>query len=133
MKVFWRTFVYNADVDNDRLKRAYLEFDYIDDADRFADNVFLQTKNGPLDFQAREPINPLFGRMENTNQALELQITQEYTGQSKMLAYLAPMWEEVLKADTGAPASSVASSTGPHSRTRTRRSSASPTSATPTT
>ncbi len=101
MKVFWRTFVYNAAVDNDRLKRAYLEFNPIDDADRFADNVFLQTKNGPLDFQAREPFNPLFGRMENTNQAIELQITQEYTGQSKMLAYLAPMWEEVLKTDTG--------------------------------
>jgi alpha-glucuronidase len=101
MKVFWRTFVYNADVDNDRLKRAYLEFNYIDDESRFADNVFLQTKNGPLDFQAREPFNPLFGRMEHTNQALELQITQEYTGQSRMLTYLAPMWEEVLKADTG--------------------------------
>src|SRR4051794_29762270 len=101
MKVFWRTFVYNADVDDDRLKRAYLEFNPIDDAHRFAGNVFLQTKNGPLDFQAREPFNPLFGRMENTNQALELQITQEYTGQNKMLAYLAPMWEEVLNADTG--------------------------------
>jgi alpha-glucuronidase len=101
MKVFWRTFVYNADVDNDRLKRAYLEFNPIDDADRFAGNVFLQTKNGPLDYQAREPFNPLFGRMEHTNQALELQITQEYTGQSKMLAYLAPLWEEVLKTDTG--------------------------------
>jgi alpha-glucuronidase len=107
MKVFWRTFVYNADVDNDRLKRAYLEFGYIDDepqpdgsTGRFAKNVFLQTKNGPLDFQGREPIHPMFGRMENTNQALELQITQEYTGQNKMLTYLAPMWEEALKSDT---------------------------------
>ncbi|MFU8853614.1 alpha-glucuronidase family glycosyl hydrolase [Micromonospora sp. SL1-18] len=107
MKVYWRTFVYNANVDNDRLKRAYLEFGHIDDepqADgttgRFLNNVFLQTKNGPLDFQAREPFHPMFGRMENTNQAMELQITQEYTGQDKMLAYLAPMWEEVLKTDT---------------------------------
>jgi alpha-glucuronidase len=107
MKVFWRTFVYNAEVDHDRLKRAYLEFGYIDDEPqpdgtrgRIADNVFLQTKNGPLDYQAREPVHPMFGRMENTNQALELQITQEYTGQNKMLTYLAPMWEEVLKTDT---------------------------------
>ena len=107
MKVYWRTFVYNANVDNDRLKRAYLEFGYIDDepqpdgtTGRFEDNVFLQTKNGPLDFQGREPIHPMFGRMENTNQALELQITQEYTGQDKMLTYLAPMWEEALKTDT---------------------------------
>ncbi|MEO3873398.1 alpha-glucuronidase family glycosyl hydrolase [Nonomuraea sp. B12E4] len=107
MKIFWRTFVYNADVDEDRLKRAYLEFGYIDDErqpdgtkGRFLDNVFLQTKNGPLDFQGREPIHPMFGRMENTNQALELQITQEYTGQDEMLCYLGPMWEEALKTDT---------------------------------
>lgn len=107
MRVYWRTFVYNPDVDEDRLKRAYLEFGPIDDepqpdgtTGRFADNVLLQTKNGPLDFQAREPVNPMFGRMENTNQAIELQITQEYTGQNTMLCYLAPMWEEVLKTDT---------------------------------
>src|SRR3954453_12580437 len=84
-----------------------MEFGYIDDEvqpdgtkGRIADNVFLQTKNGPLDFQGREPVHPMFGRMENTNQALEMQITQEYTGQNKMLTYLAPMWEEVLKTDT---------------------------------
>ena len=101
MKVYWRTFVYNANLDNDRLKRAYMEFGSIDDERRLRfDNVFLQTKNGPLDFQAREPFHPMFGRMENTNQAIELQITQEYTGQSRMLTYLAPMWEEVLKTDT---------------------------------
>jgi alpha-glucuronidase len=107
MHVFWRTFVYNADVDHDRLKRAYLEFGYIDDepqddgtTGRFEDNVFLQTKNGPLDYQAREPIHPMFGRMENTNQAMELQITQEYTGQNWMLTYLGPMWEEILTTDT---------------------------------
>ncbi|MFE6510876.1 alpha-glucuronidase family glycosyl hydrolase [Nocardioides sp. NPDC057767] len=109
MQIMWRTFVYNADVDEDRLKRAYLEFGPIDDEvqpdgsrGRIADNVFLQTKNGPLDFQAREPVNPMFGRMENTNQAIELQVTQEYTGQSTMLAYLGPMWQEVFNADTGA-------------------------------
>lgn len=109
MKVFWRTFVYNASVDEDRLKRAYLEFGHINDepqpdstTGRFADNVLLQTKNGPLDYQAREPFNPMFGRMGNTNQAMELEITQEYTGQNIMLTYLAPMWEEVLKSDTHA-------------------------------
>jgi alpha-glucuronidase len=109
MQIKWRTFVYNADVDEDRLKRAYLEFGPIDDEvqpdgsrGRIADNVFLQTKNGPLDFQPREPFNPMFGRMENTNQAIELQVTQEYTGQSTMLAYLGPMWQEVFNADTGA-------------------------------
>jgi alpha-glucuronidase len=62
--------------------------------------VLLQTKNGPLDYQAREPFNPMFGRMGNTNQAMELEITQEYTGQNIMLTYLAPMWEEALKSDT---------------------------------
>ncbi|MEU4521959.1 alpha-glucuronidase family glycosyl hydrolase [Amycolatopsis sp. NPDC024027] len=107
MRIFWRTFVYNADVDADRLKRAYLEFGPIDEEvqpdgtkGRFAANVFLQTKNGPLDYQAREPANPLFGRMEHTNQAIELQVTQEYTGQNTMLCYLGPLWEEVLKSDT---------------------------------
>jgi alpha-glucuronidase len=107
MMIYWRTFVYNAEVDKDRLKRPYLEFGHIDDElqpdgtrGRFADNVVLQTKNGPLDYQAREPIHPMFGRMENTNQAIELQVTQEYTGQNTMLSYLAPLWEEVLKTDT---------------------------------
>jgi alpha-glucuronidase len=109
MTIFWRTFVYNPEVDGDRLKRAHLEFGHIDDEPqpdgtrgRFRDNVFLQTKNGPLDFQAREPVHPMFGRMENTNQAIELQITQEYTGQNRMLCYLAPMWEEALRTDTHA-------------------------------
>lgn len=100
MKIFWRTFVYNANIDEDRLKRAYLTFGYINDARRFASNVLLQTKNGPLDYQAREPFNPMFGRMGNTNQALELEVTQEYTGQNTMLTYLAPMWEEALDSDT---------------------------------
>ena len=100
MKVFWRTFVYDAGIDEDRLKRAYKTFGYINDAQRFASNVLLQTKNGPLDYQAREPFNPMFGRMDNTSQALELEVTQEYTGQNIMLAYLGPMWEEALKSDT---------------------------------
>ena len=102
MTLFWRTFVYNASVDVDRLKRAYLEFKPInDDEDRgFGDNVFIQTKNGPLDFQGREPFNPLFGAMDVTNQAIELQITQEYTGHHVSLCYLAPMWEEVFKTNT---------------------------------
>lgn len=107
MKVFWRTFVYNASVDEDRLKRAYLEFGHINDEPqpdgtrgRFADNVLLQTKNTPLDYQAREPFNPMWGRMDNTNQSLELEVTQEYTGQNIMLTFLAPMWEEFLKSDT---------------------------------
>lgn len=148
LKIYWRTFVYNPDVDSDRLKRAYLEFGHIDDeaqpdgtTGRFLDNVFLQTKNGPLDFQAREPVHPMFGRMENTNQALELQITQEYTGQNRMLCFLAPMWEEILKTDThatderGLPtgAWSATSWTERPRATRTPPSSAWPTWATRTT
>ena len=104
--------------------------------------MFLQTKNGPLDFQAREPFHPMFGRMENTNQALELQITQEYTGQNKMLAYLGPMWEEVLKTDTYATDAREAAREATRGRHRRRngpgpfrhaRSWAWPTWATPTT
>jgi len=93
MTLFWRTFVYNASVDTDRLKRAYMEFKPINDAtDReFGDNVFVQTKNGPLDFQGREPVHPMFGAMDNTNQAIELQITQEYTGHHVSLCYLRPL------------------------------------------
>ena len=103
MTLFWRTFVYNADVDMDRLKRPYKEFVPINDSEdnSFADpRVFVQTKNGPLDFQGREPFHPMFGAMDHTNQAIELQITQEYTGHHVSLCYLAPMWEEVFKSDT---------------------------------
>ena len=102
MTLFWRTFVYNASVDTDRLKRAYMEFKPInDDPDRgFGDNVFVQTKNGPLDFQGREPVHPMFGAMDSTNQAIELQITQEYTGHHVSLCYLGTEWEEVFKTDT---------------------------------
>ena len=106
MKVFWRTFVYNAAVDNDRLKRAYLEFGPIDDEQPAAPGPRRQRvpadQERPAGLPGARAVHPMFGRMENTNQAIELQITQEYTGQSKMLTYLGPMWEEVLKTDTGA-------------------------------
>ena len=102
MTLFWRTFVYNASVDTDRLKRAYMEFKPInDDPDRsFGDNVFVQTKNGPLDFQGREPFHPMFGAMDKTNQAIEVQLTQEYTGHHISLCYLGTEWEEIYKSDT---------------------------------
>jgi alpha-glucuronidase len=106
--VMWRAFVYNADVDPDRIKRAYLEFVPLDG--RFRDNVMVQVKNGPLDFQPREPFHPLFGAMPATPLMGELQITQEYLGHANHLVYLAPMWKEFLDADTYArgPGSSVA-------------------------
>jgi alpha-glucuronidase len=98
--VMWRAFVYDADVDPDRVKRAYLEFVPLDG--RFRDNVFVQVKTGPLDFQPREPFHPLFGALPRTPIMAELQITQEYMGHSNHLVYLAPMWKEVLDADTWA-------------------------------
>ena len=106
--VMWRAFVYSADVDPDRVKRAYLEFVPLDG--RFRDNVMVQVKNGPLDFQPREPFSPLFGAMPRTPLMAEFQVTQEYLGQSTHLVYLAPMWKEVLDADTYAagPGSTVA-------------------------
>ena len=106
--VMWRAFVYNADVDPDRVKRAFAEFVPLDG--KFRANVFAQVKNGPLDFQPREPFHPLFGAMPHTALAAELQITQEYLGQSNHLVYLAPMWTEFLAADTYArgPGSTVA-------------------------
>ena len=102
MTLFWRTFVYNASVDADRLKRAYMEFKPINDDEsrEFGENVFVQTKNGPLDFQGREPVHPMFGAMDLTNQAIELQITQEYTGHHVSLCYLGTEWEEIFKTDT---------------------------------
>jgi len=96
--VMWRAFVYSAEVDPDRVKRASLEFVPLDG--RFRDNVVVQVKNGPLDFQPREPFSPLFGAMPRTPLMAELQITQEYLGQSTHLVYLAPMWKEFLDADT---------------------------------
>lgn len=98
--VMWRAFVY-SDVDpDDRAKQAYDEFKPLDS--RFADNVIVQVKNGPIDFQPREPFHPLFGAMPKTPLMLEVQITKEYLGFATHLAYLAPMWSEVLAADTHA-------------------------------
>jgi len=96
--VMWRAFVYNQDVDSDRVKRAYKEFVPLDG--KFLPNVFVQAKNGPLDFQPREPVQPLFGAMRKTPLMLELQITQEYLGHSTHLVYLAPMWKEYLDFET---------------------------------
>jgi alpha-glucuronidase len=106
--VMWRAFVYDADVDPDRVKRAYLEFVPLDG--KFRDNVFVQVKNGPLDFQPREPFHPLFGALPQTPIMGELQITQEYLGQSTHLVYLASQWKEALDAETYAkgPGSTVA-------------------------
>jgi alpha-glucuronidase len=99
--VLWRAFVYDVSVDADRAKCAYKEFLPLDG--KFRPNVLVQAKNGPIDFQPREPFHPLFGAMKQTPMALELQLTQEYLGQSTHLAYLAGMWKEVLDADTYRP------------------------------
>jgi alpha-glucuronidase len=96
--LMWRAFVYNPDVDEDRAKRAFKEFVPLDG--QFQSNVFVQAKNGPIDFQPREPVQPLFGAMPHTPLMLELQITQEYLGHSTHLVYLAPMWQEYLHFDT---------------------------------
>jgi alpha-glucuronidase len=100
--VMWRAFVYSEESPSDRIKQAYEEFKPLDGM--FDDNVLVQAKNGPLDFQPREPFHPLFGAMPATPLVLELQITKEYLGEDTHLAYLGPLWEEVLKADTGAAA-----------------------------
>lgn len=89
--VMWRSFVYSPS-DDDRAKQAYLEFRPLDGS--FDDNVIIQIKNGPIDFQPREPFSPLFGAMPSTDEMVEFQITQEYLGQSNHLAFLAPMWKE---------------------------------------
>lgn len=89
--LMWRAFVY-APSSEDRAKQAFLEFEPLDG--KFLDNVIIQVKNGPIDFQPREPYNPLFGSMPQTPLMAELQITQEYLGHANHLAYLAPMWEE---------------------------------------
>jgi alpha-glucuronidase len=96
--VMWRAFVYAADNPEDRHKQAYDEFAPLDGS--FRDNVLVQVKNGAIDFQPREPFHPLFGAMPQTPLMLEVQITKEYLGFATHLAYLAPMWEEVLDADT---------------------------------
>jgi alpha-glucuronidase len=100
--VFYRAFVYNHHLDwrdpkNDRAKAAYDNFHPLDG--KFDDNAIVQIKNGPIDFQVREPVSPLFAGLRLTNEAIELQITQEYTGQQKHLCFLVPMWKEVLDFD----------------------------------
>jgi alpha-glucuronidase len=96
--VMWRAFVYDDDIDPDRAKRAYIEFMRLDG--QFRPNVAIQVKNGPIDFQPREPFHPLFGAMQHTPVIAEIQATQEYTGQAKHLVYLGTMWEEFLQSDT---------------------------------
>jgi alpha-glucuronidase len=100
--VLYRAFVYNHHLDwndpkADRARAAYDIFHPLDG--KFAPNVIVQTKEGPIDFQVREPVSPLFGGLTQTSQAMEVQITQEYTGQQRHLVYLAPMWKEVLDFD----------------------------------
>jgi alpha-glucuronidase len=100
--VLYRAFVYNHHLDwhnlkNDRAKAAYETFHPLDGD--FDDNVIIQIKNGPIDFQVREPASPLFAGLRRTNEAIELQITQEYTGQQRQLCFLVPMWKEVLDFD----------------------------------
>jgi len=96
--VMWRAFVYDNEVPVDRAKQAYNEFKPLDG--EFRKNVLVQVKNGAIDFQPREPFHPLFGGMPNTPLMMEFQITQEYLGQATNLVYLAPMYKEVLEADT---------------------------------
>jgi alpha-glucuronidase len=96
--VMWRAFVYSQENNDDRAKQAYAEFKPLDG--KFRANVLLQVKNGPIDFQPREPFNPLFGAMPKTPLMMEFQITKEYLGFATHLAYLGPLFEEVLKADT---------------------------------
>ncbi len=105
--VLYRGFVYNNHLDwhdmkADRARAGYDNFHALDG--KFDDNVIVQIKHGPIDFQVREPISPLFAGLPNTNEAIELQITQEYTGQQRHLVYLVPMWKESLDTDMRASA-----------------------------
>ena len=109
--VFYRAFVYDHHLDwrnlkNDRAKAAYDNFHPLDG--QFDDNVIIQIKHGPIDFQAREPVSPLLGDLQKTNEAIELQVTQEYTGQQHHLCFLIPMWKEVLDFDLHANGSNSA-------------------------
>lgn len=101
--VIWRCFVYNCGQDwrdrkTDRARAAYDNFIGLDG--QFSENVILQIKNGPMDFQVREPVSPLFGGLKKTNMILEVEIAQEYTGQQIDVCYLLPMWREILDFDT---------------------------------
>ncbi len=96
--VLWRSFVYDNAVDADRMKRAYMEFKPLDG--QFRENVIIQSKNGPYDFQPREPVHPLFGGLNSTHVGMEFQVTLEYLGQNVQLVYMGPYWKEVLDFDT---------------------------------
>jgi alpha-glucuronidase len=107
--IFYRGFVYDHLMDwrnlkNDRARAAYDNFQPLDG--KFDDNVIIQIKHGPIDFQVREPASPLFGALRSTNQAIELQITQEYLGQQRHVCFLVPMWQEVLDFDMQATSTS---------------------------
>lgn len=105
-KIIWRCFVYNCqqdwrDMKTDRARAGYDYFSALDG--QFASNVILQIKNGPMDFQVREPVSPLFGGLSNTNQLLEVQIAQEYTGQQRHVCYLIPWFKKILAHQTYLP------------------------------
>ncbi len=105
--IFYRGFVYDNHMDwqnpkNDRARAAYDNFHPLDG--KFDDNVIVQIKNGPIDFQVREPASPLFGALQKTNEAIELQVTQEYMGQGRHTVFLVPMWKTTLDFDMGAGA-----------------------------
>src|SRR5215471_17553435 len=107
--LFYRGFVYDHHMDwrnpkNDRGRAAYDNFHPLDGA--FDDNVIVQIKHGPIDFQVREPASPLFGALEKTNQAIELQVTQEYFGQARHTVFLVPYWKDALESDVGGPVKS---------------------------
>ncbi len=109
--IVWRCFVYNCKQDwrDEKTDRAKSGYDYFHSLDgKFEENVILQIKNGPMDFQVREPISPLFGGMENTNQMLEVQIAQEYTGQQRHVCFLIPWFKEILAFNTHMKEASVA-------------------------
>jgi alpha-glucuronidase len=99
--IIWRAFVYSNETPEDRFKQPYTEFVPLDG--KFAENVIVQVKNGPIDFQPREPFHPLFGALPKTPTMMEFQLTQEYLGFATHLVYLAPMFKEVLDADTYRP------------------------------
>ncbi|MEN2746175.1 alpha-glucuronidase family glycosyl hydrolase [Sphingomonas sp. T9W2] len=99
--VMWRAFVYANEKPEDRVRQAYSEFEPLDG--KFADNVIVQVKNGPIDFQPREPFHPLFGATPRTPLMMEVQITKEYMGFATHLVYLGTLWQEVLRSDTYRP------------------------------
>jgi len=110
--LFYRGFVYDHHMDwqnprNDRARAAYENFQPLDR--QFDDNAFVQIKNGPIDFQVREPASPLFGALPKTRQAVELQITQEYLGQARHQVFLVPMWKQTLDFEIGAPVKTLVS------------------------